>query len=302
MQVALPSDSLQPSSRGPEASRSLIQLAITRFRRHKLAMVSVVVLGLILVLCLGAPLFAHYAPEFIDLRSRGQAPSSEHWLGTDSLGRDIWSRLLYGGRVSLVVALVAVGISLGIGVLFGLASGYYGGRVDLFMQRILEVMSALPVFFVILSFVAVFGANIYNTMIIIGLLSWEGLARLVRGQTLQVRAQDFVLAARSIGAPNRSIMLSHILPNVLPYVIVWVTFAFTGVILTETALSYLGLGVQIPMPSWGNLVGAAGNLREIQFRPWTWLPAGLMITLTVLSLNFIGDALRDALDPHALID
>ncbi|MEX1018951.1 MAG: ABC transporter permease [Litorilinea sp.] len=302
MQVALPTDSLQPSSRGPEASRSLFQLAFHRFRRHKLAVISLGVLGVILLLCLGAPLFSQYAPEFIDLRARGEAPSSTHWLGTDSLGRDIWSRLLYGGRVSLIVALVAVGISLSIGVIFGLASGYYGGRADLVMQRILEIMSALPVFFVILSFVAVFGANIYNTMIIIGLLSWEGLARLVRGQTLQVRAQDFVLAARSIGAPGRGIMLNHILPNVLPYVIVWVTFAFTGVILTETALSYLGLGVQIPMPSWGNLVGAAGNLREIQFRPWTWLPAGLMITLTVLSLNFIGDALRDALDPHALID
>jgi peptide/nickel transport system permease protein len=209
--------------------------------------------------------------------------------------------VLYGGRISLTVAAVAVSISLIIGVIFGLVSGYYGGRVDLLMQRVLEVMSAVPVLIIILSFVAVFGANIYNTMIIMGLLSWESLARLVRGQTLQVRAQDFVLAAQSIGATRRLIMINHVLPNVLPFVIVWLTFAFTGVILTETALSYLGLGVQLPLASWGNLVGAAGNLRDIQFRPWTWLPAGMMITLTVLSLNFIGDALRDALDPHALV-
>ena len=170
------------------------------------------------------------------------------------------------------------------------------------MQRVLEVMSAVPVLIIILSFVAVFGANIFNTMIILGLLSWESLARLVRGQTLQVRAQDFVMAAQSVGATSRLIMFTHVLPNVLPFVIVWLTFAFTGVILTETALSYLGLGVQLPLASWGNLVGAAGNLRDMQQRPWVWLPAGLMITLTVLSLNFIGDALRDAFDTLYSID
>jgi peptide/nickel transport system permease protein len=201
----------------------------------------------------------------------------------------------------LTVAIVAVIISLFIGTILGLLSGFRGGWADLLLQRVGEIMSAIPTLFLIISFVAVFGANIYNTMIIIGILSWEGLARLVRGQTLQARAQDFVMAARSIGARDREIMLRHVLPTVMPFIIVWITFAFTGVILTETSLSYLGLGVQPPNASWGNLVGAAGNLRDIQFRPWTWLPAGLMITLTVLSLNFIGDALRDALDPHALI-
>ena len=284
------------------APRSLMQLVFDRFRRHKLAMVSVVVLALILVIHLAAPLFERYEPTFIDAINRNQAPSAAHFFGTDALGRDIWARVLHGGRVSLTVALVAVAISLTIGTVFGLLSGFQGGRTDLLLQRFVEIMSAIPTLFLIISFVAVFGANIYNTMLVIGLLSWEGLARLVRGQTLQVRAQDFVLAARSVGARDRDIIVRHVLPNVLPFVIVWITFAFTGVILTETSLSYLGLGVQPPNASWGNLVGAAGNLRDIQFRPWTWLTAGMMISLTVLSLNFIGDALRDALDPHALID
>jgi peptide/nickel transport system permease protein len=282
--------------------RSLARLVFDRFRRHRLALVSLIVLALILVTNLAAPTFAQYEPTFIDALNRNQAPSATHLFGTDALGRDILARVLYGGRISLTVALVAVSISLVIGTTFGLVSGFRGGRVDLFLQRIAEIMSAIPVFFLIISFVAVFGANIFNTMLVIGLLSWEGLARLVRGQTLQVRAQDFVLAARSIGAKDRDIMVRHVLPNILPFIIVWITFAFTGVILTETALSYLGLGVQPPQSSWGNLVGAAGNLLDIQFHPWIWLPAGLMITLTVLSLNFIGDALRDALDPHALID
>jgi peptide/nickel transport system permease protein len=284
------------------APRSLVQLVFDRFRRHRLALVSVIVLGLILLLHFAAPIFERYEPTFIDAINRNQGPSMAHYFGTDAIGRDIWARVLHGGRVSLTVALVAVAISLLIGTTLGLLSGFQGGRVDLLLQRFVEIMSAIPTLFLIISFVAVFGANIYNTMLIIGVLSWEGLARLVRGQTLQTRAQDFVLAARSVGASDRDIMLRHVLPNVLPFVVVWITFAFTGVILTETSLSYLGLGVQPPNASWGNLVGAAGNLRDIQFRPWTWLPAGLMITLTVLSLNFIGDALRDALDPHALID
>jgi peptide/nickel transport system permease protein len=284
------------------APRSLLQLVFDRFRRHKLALVSVVVLALILLVHLAAPFFERYPPNFNDITNRNQGPTISHFFGTDTTGRDIWSRVLHGGRVSLTVALVAVAISLVIGTTLGLISGFRGGRVDLLLQRLVEIMSAIPALFLIISFVAVFGANIYNTMLIIGLLSWEGLARLVRGQTLQTRAQDFVLAARSVGARDRDIMLRHVLPNVLPFVIVWITFAFTGVILTETSLSYLGLGVQPPNASWGNLVGAAGNLTDMRFRPWTWIPAGAMITLTVLSLNFIGDALRDALDPHALID
>jgi peptide/nickel transport system permease protein len=139
-------------------------------------------------------------------------------------------------------------------------------------------------------------------MLIIGFLGWQNLARFVRGQALQTRTQDFVLAARSIGATNRHIMLQHILPNVLPYVLIWLTFAFTGAILTETALSYLGLGVQLPTPSWGNLVGSAGNMGDLQNHPWMWLPAGFLITITVLTLNFFGDALRDALDPQTQIE
>ena len=280
---------------------STFELAFRRFRRHRLALVSVVALAVIALLCVGAPLFAPLDPNYIDATALNQGPSLNHPLGTDGLGRDIWARLLHGGRISLMVASVSVSISLVIGVVFGVVSGYYGGRADLLMQRVLEVVTAVPALMIILSFVAVFGANIYNTMIIIGLLSWENLARLIRGQTLQVRSQDFVLASRSTGAGVSTILFKHILPNVLPYVIVWLAFAFTGVILIETSLSYLGLGVQLPQASWGNLVGAAGNLRDIRDRPWIWLPAGFLITFTVLSFNFIGDALRDALDPHMLI-
>jgi peptide/nickel transport system permease protein len=295
-----PASTLQQALARPP--RSLVQLVFDRFRRHRLATVSLVVLALLLILNWGAPLFARYDPNAIDALNRNQPPSAEHFFGTDAIGRDIWARVLFGGRISLSVALVSVAISLVIGTTFGLVSGFRGGQIDLILQRILEIMSAIPLLFLIISFVAVFGANILNTMLILGFLSWEGLARLVRGQTLQARAQDFVLAARSVGATDRSIMVRHVLPNVLPFIIVWITFAFTSVILTETSLSYLGLGVQPPQASWGSLVGAAKNLRDIQYHPWMWLPAGLMITFTVLSLNFIGDALRDALDPHALID
>ena len=275
---------------------------LNRFLRHRLAVTGALIILLLIIMAIAAPIIAPIEPTFVDLRAAAKPPNSTHWLGTDAVGRDVWSRVVYAIRVSLSVGIVSVGISVAIALLLGTISGYFGGWIDMLIMRLTDIILCIPSLVIIMSVVVLVGPSIYNIMVVIGVLGWTGMARLVRGQTLQVRAQDFVLAARSVGARDRDIMLRHVLPNVLPFIIVWITFAFTGVILTETSLSYLGLGVQPPNASWGNLVGAAGNLRDIQFRPWTWIPAGLMITLTVLSLNFIGDALRDALDPHALID
>jgi peptide/nickel transport system permease protein len=285
-----------------ETSNSLVALAWRRFRRHRLGVISIGVLLFVVVSALLAPVVRPKGYSAIDPRHRYEPPNAEYLLGTDEIGHDVFARLLYGGQTSLTVALVGAGITFVIGVGLGAVSGYYGGTVDIIIQRVVEVVAAMPAFIIILSFVAVYGANIYNTMIILGLFGWTGLCRFVRGQVLQVREMDYVLASRSLGGNAVHIILSHVMPNVTPYLAISVAFSFSGMILTETGLSYLGLGVQPPTPSWGNLVGGASSMFNLQERWWMWMPAGIAITLTVLSINFIGDALRDALDPSMVID
>jgi peptide/nickel transport system permease protein len=286
-----------------ESTETLGTRAWARFRRHRLAIVSTVVLAAILLLVIAAPLLAPRGPTHLDVMSRYASPSSTYLLGTDRVGRDVWARVLYGGRVSLSVSLVITGILFTIGILAGAISGYAGGAVDVILQRTMEIVNAMPALIIVISIAALTGdPNIVVTMIVLGLLGWGEIYRFVRGQILSLREEDFVLAARSIGVTTRQIVLRHVLPNVIPYLIVQLAFSLPGAILTETSLSFLGLGVQEPTASWGNVVGAVRSLDNLEKRPWMWLPAGFLITLTVLCINFIGDALRDALDPRALIE
>jgi peptide/nickel transport system permease protein len=286
-----------------ESTETLGTRAWARFRRHRLAIVSTVVLAAILLLVIAAPLLAPRGPTHLDVMSRYASPSSTYLLGTDRVGRDVWARVLYGGRVSLSVSLVITGILFTIGILAGAISGYAGGAVDVILQRTMEIVNAMPALIIVISIAALTGdPNIVVTMIVLGLLGWGEIYRFVRGQILSLREEDFVIAARSIGVSTRQIVLRHVLPNVVPYLIVQLAFSLPGAILTETSLSFLGLGVQEPTASWGNVVGAVRSLDNLEKRPWMWLPAGFLITLTVLCINFIGDALRDALDPRALIE
>lgn len=281
-----------------EASASFSRLAWRRFRRHHLALPSAIVLATIVILVIAAPIVAPRGPIALDVLHQFQPPSRDFFFGTDVLGRDVFARVLYGGRVSLAVAAVAVAVTFVVGVTLGLVSGYYGGPIDMLIQRLVEIVIAIPGFILIIVTVSVFDSGMYVIMIVLGLIGWGGLCRFVRGQILSLREEDFVLAARCLGARNGRILSAHILPNVVPFVIVLLVLSMANYILLETSLSYLGLGVSQPTPSWGNLIAEANSIDNIEKRPWLWLPAGLAITFTVLSVNFLGDALRDALDPN----
>ena len=276
--------------------------ALRRFFRNKLAIAGLAIVTLLIVIAIFAPFIAPHDPALPDFYAARQAPSSTYWFGTDDLGRDVLSRLIYAARISVTVGIVAVGIYELIAIVLGAVSGYFGGKVDMIVQRLVDIVLAFPNLIIILVFIAILGPSIYNVMIAIGLLSWPGPTRLVRGQILQLREEDYVLAARSLGVRDRRIIFRHILPGVISPLIVNATFGVAGAIMTEAGLSFLGLGVQPPTPSWGNMLMDAQNLTKLQMMPWLWLPPGLAIVLTVLAINFIGDGLRDALDPKQIIN
>jgi len=269
-----------------------------RFRRHKLAIAGLIFIVIIALLGIFAPLVAPKDPLKTSLIDSLAPPSAKYWLGTDPVGRDVWSRTIYAIRVSLSVGIVAVGISLAIALLLGTLSGYYGGAIDMVIMRLTDVIMTVPGLVIIMAVVSVLGPSIYNVMAVIGILGWTGMARLLRAQILSVRERDFIKAAKSIGVADWRIMLLHILPNAVAPVLVAATFGVAGAILTEAALSFLGFGVLPPTPSWGNMLNAARSLSRLQENPWFWVPPGVMILLTVLAINFIGDGLRDALDPR----
>jgi peptide/nickel transport system permease protein len=278
--------------------RSLWGDAARRFLRHRLAVVGLVVLAILVLACVLAPWISQYGPNDINLRFRNQPPSLAHWLGTDGTGRDIFSRLLHGGWISLSVGIVAVSISASIGVFIGCVAGYFGGRVDLFLMSLVDMVLTFPRLVIIIAFVAVVGPSILNTMLVIGLLSWPSIARLARGEILSLRNQEFVVAARALGTPNRVIIVEHVLPNIMGPIIVAITLDIATVILLEASLSFLGLGAQPPTPSWGNMLRDARTLSILENLPWLWIPPGAAIALAVLSINAVGDGLRDALDPR----
>ena len=269
-----------------------------RFRRHRMAMAALLVLMLLAIGAIGAPVITRKNPYKVDLSSYRKPPSKAHILGTDAAGRDVFSRLLYAGRVSLSVGLVAVAIYTAIGMTLGAVAGYAGGWVDGLAMRLADVFLSFPSLIIIITMVAVLGPSIYNVMLAIGLLGWPPIARLLRGDLLSLRERDFVTAARAIGAPGWRIVIRHLLPNALAPIIVAATFGIANAILLEAGLSFLGLGVPLPTASWGNMLTDAQSLTVLSSMPWLWVPPGVMIALAVLSINFIGDGLRDALDPH----
>lgn len=273
-----------------------------RFRRHRLAVFGLAVLGALSLGALLAPWIAPADPNLVDISNIKTAPSSSHLLGTDAAGRDVLSRLLYGARISMSVGIVAVTIASVIGVTVGLISGYKGGWFDVILMRMTELVMTFPVFFAVVILVALVGPNVYNVMLVIGCLSWTGIARLVRGQALALREMDYVIASRAVGASEARIVFRHILPGVLPLVMVAATLGLASAILIEAALSFLGLGVRIPTATWGNMLYAAQSLDVLVNQPWLWIPPGLAIALAVLAANFVGDGLRDAVDPRMHID
>jgi peptide/nickel transport system permease protein len=269
-----------------------------RFRRHRVAVVGALILLVLTAGAVAAPLVAANDPYKVDISAYRTGPTANHPLGTDSSGRDVFSRMLYAGRVSLSVGLVAVAIYTLIGVILGAFSGFYGGWADVLIMRLADIVLAFPTLILIITIVAVLGPSIYNIMLVIGLLGWPPIARIVRALFLSLREREFVLASRTVGVSNARIIFRHLLPNALAPVIVAATFGMANAILLEAGLSFLGLGVQPPTPSWGNMLKDAQSLTVLESMPWLWIPPGTMIALAVLSINFIGDGLRDALDPY----
>jgi len=278
------------------------QIAWRRYRRHKLAMVATFVLLGIAIICFGAPLFTEYEPLKMDLMSMNQAPSKEHIFGTDTLGRDIWTRTIFGGRVSLLVGLTAAALSTLIGVILGAISGYFGEKVDMVIMRLTDVMMTFPPIIIMMTVAALTGPGITNVILIIGGLRWPATTRLVRGQFLALKNQEFILAARAQGLPDWMIILRHSLPNVVAPLMARISFAVSNAILSEAGLSFLGLGVPLPIPTWGNMMEAARDLIVLQSQPWMWIPPAIFTLITILCINFIGDGLRDAFDPQQIVD
>jgi peptide/nickel transport system permease protein len=271
-----------------------------RFRRHRLAMAGLTIVVVLVFLAVFAPLLTTHSPQAIDLSAYRLGPSVDHPLGTDTAGRDVFSRLLYAGRVSLSVGLVAVSIYTAIGVVLGALAGYFGGWVDATVMRLADVVLSFPTLIIIITLASVLGPSIYNVMLAIGLLGWPPTARLLRGELLSLREREFVIGARAVGCSDRRLIFRYLLPNAMAPVLVAATFGIAYAILIEAGLSFLGLGVQPPTSSWGNMLTDAQSLTVLESMPWLWLPPGLMIALAVLSINFIGDGLRDALDPYLM--
>lgn len=264
---------------------------------NPLALAGFIIIMLVLVLSMLAPLIAPYDPNDIDVKAILLEPSMHHWMGTDGLGRDVLSRMLHGGRISLLVGLVAVGISTAIGILLGAIAGFYRGWVDTLIMRLVDVMLSIPSFFLILAVIAFLTPSIINIMIVIGLTSWMGVTRLVRAEFLSLSEREFVTASRTLGAKNARLIFTHLLPNSLTPIIVSAVLGVAGAVLMESGLSFLGLGVQAPQASWGNIL--TDGKEYIQFAWWLSLFPGLAILITVLGYNLLGEGLRDALDPRS---
>jgi len=271
--------------------------AFKRFKRHKLALLSVIFLSTLIMIAIVVPIFNQSSVFNLNFSEILHPPSWKHPLGTDDLGRDVFARVIYGARVSLSVGIVAVCISTAIGIILGAISGYMGGKVDMLVMRFTDTIMCFPYFVIIMALVSVLGPSLLNTMLAIGFLSWPRTARITRGQFLYLKEKQFVEADKCLGIKESTIIFSHLLFNALSPVLVSATFDMANAILMESSLSFLGLGVQVPIPSWGMMLREASTLRILKNMHWMWIPPGIMITLTVLSINFIGDGLRDAMDP-----
>lgn len=284
-----------PSERIP--GRSLWVDARHRLLRNRAAVAGIVILATIVLLVLLGPYFSPFTYDYADFSMITQAPSVQngHLFGTDSVGRDLFVRTMYGGRISLMVGIVSTLVSLIIGISYGASAGYIGGRLDNLMMRIVDILYAMPFMFFVILLMVLFGRNILLIFVAIGAITWLDMARIVRGQTLSLKRKEFIEAAEAIGVPTRHIIYRHIVPNLLGIVMVYVTLTIPRVILVESFLSFLGLGVQEPLTSWGALVNEGAQ--EMETAPWMLIFPGSFLALTLFSFNFIGDGLRDALDP-----
>ncbi len=277
---------------------SYFQTVFRRFRKHKLAMASLVLLAVLCGAALLAPIIAPYDPTALVGPFSGP-PSREFWLGTDQIGRDVFSRLLYATRISLLVGIMATLISTVIGVILGLVAGYFGGAADMIIMRFTDMVMSFPYILLVLVAASIFKPGLWNIILILGFVDWPGIARLVRGNVLSLRETNFVKGNIIAGMPLRHILFSEILPNTTAPILVYATSVLALSMLDEAALSFLGMGVQPPTASLGNMLNGAESLTVLTRQPWLWLPPGIMIIVLVVAINFVGDALRDALDPSS---
>lgn len=273
-------------------------MVVRRFLRHRMAVAGLVVFLLLTVMALAAPALMPYDPNQPAVGAFRAPPSAEHRLGTDEVGRDVLSRLIAAGRVSLSVSAGAVAIYVTIGIGLGSIAGYFGGRVDTFLSRLADVVMSFPSLMLILVLVSVLGPGLFNIILVLGALNWPQVFRIVRGSFLSLREIEFVEAARALGTRDMRVIFKQILPNAMSPILVAATFGMAQAIILEASLSFLGMGVQPPTASWGNMLYNAQSLTVLETMPWLWLPPGLMIVTAVLAINFAGDGLRDALDPR----
>lgn len=278
--------------------RSAFGMIVKRFRKHRVAVAGLGIVALLVLMAVFAPLLAPHDPNQI-FDSFESPPSPEHRLGTDAVGRDVLSRLIFGARVSISVGVGAVAVYVVIGVLLGLVAGYYGRWVDMVIMRITDVFMSFPYFMVILVLVSIIGPSLFNITFVIGFLAWPMIARLVRGSVLSIKQSDYVQAGVTLGYSTPRILFRHILPNALSPIIVNATFGVAQAIILESGLSFLGLGVRPPAASWGNMLSEAQSITVLSSQPWIWIPPGLLILLAVLSINFVGDGLRDSLESRS---
>ncbi|MDT8716929.1 ABC transporter permease [Clostridium sp. 19966] len=285
-------------------SKSIWYESFHRLTKNKIAIVSAAFLIFMILFSFIGPIFSPYLSDNVDVSMIKQAPSISHLLGTDDYGRDVLTRLMLAGRISLTVGIVSMILSLILGTLLGAVSGYYGGIVDGIIMRIADILMSIPGLPLLIIIAALLSElkvptdyRLYIVMLMLSFVGWPGLARLVRGQILSLREQNYMKAADVLGLSDKRKILNHLLPNVFPLLIVVATLSTASGILSESSLSFLGLGVIPPTPSWGNMISAANNLMDFQKRPWLWVPPGVAILLTVIAINILGDAVRDALDP-----
>ena len=292
--------SLQAELQNVEKGTSLWGDAWHRLKKNRMAVIGSIFLVVLSLMSVLAPLIASESYEEQDLALGASPPGGDHWLGTDTLGRDMFARILHGGRISIAVGLCATAVSLTIGVLYGTVAGFLGGKVDTVMMRIVDILYAMPFTIFVILLMVFFGRNFILLFVAIGAVEWLTMARIVRGQVQSLRRQEFIEAAHALGLSNQRIILRHMIPNVLGIIVVYATLTVPSVMMLEAFLSFLGLGVQPPMSSWGTLINDGAKMMEEY--PWLLIFPGSVFSLTLFSLNFVGDGLRDALDPRASKD
>ena len=303
--MSIPTTAGRPEKaiRALDVSDSLWRQSIRQLRKNKLAVAGFAFIVFMFLICFIGPLFSPYADGKINPANMHQPPSAKHWLGTDLLGRDVLTRLL-AGRISLTVGLASMALSMNIGTVLGIVSGYYRGVVDQIIMRVADLLftiPGLPILFIMGALMSDWKIptdyRLYLVMLMLSIIGWPGVARLVRSQMLTLREREYMQAADVLGLSDKRKLFRHLLPNVFPLLIVIATLSIGGAILSESALSFFGLGVMPPTPTWGNMIDAANNVIDFEKRPWLWIPPGLAIFLTVIAINIFGDGLRDVLDP-----